>query len=124
MDSAIASFAAQFTQAKNMDQVKRLLTGLKQVQAEHARSLTAAQLLSFNSNQRISFVVQNGSRHHVIEMAFPPPSALLSSDLMIALYYCQLHFTTQQAAEIEQLLVSDVNSQASEPSQKAVDLLL
>ncbi len=124
---AVAGLETESASASiNRSNPLRLITELKKLQAERARRMRPSQLSSYTPSNPVRYMVRsnNSNRGNSIAIVpFPAPSALQSSELLIAMYLVQQDQNNLYRGEMEKLLRAEAAQADDDAIQSAVDHL-
>ncbi len=119
-----AAFVNQLiADSKNSDEFTRIIRGLKNAQAAHARQQRPSQLVSYNPSQTINTNFSSNGQVIRLQVDFPATSALMSNDLLVALRLLQQTSKPELKAAIGKQLAEDAETADEEVMQSAVDRL-
>ena len=102
----------------------RLITELKKLQAERARRMRPSQLSSYTPSNPVRYMVRNSARSGSVGIIpFPAPSALQSSELLLAMFLVQQYPNNLYRDELDKLLRAEAAQADDDAMQSAVDHL-
>ncbi len=102
----------------------RLITELKKLSAEKARRMRPSQLATYTPENAVRYIINNGTRGaQLVQIPFPSPSALQSSELLAAMYLVHQDRNNLYRDELDRHLRAEAAQADEDPMQSAIDHL-